>query len=129
MGNPVPWQHDPLMDKRQSIFFKEQEINKLHRQVGNALELLNDIDLSADMRTELLSKIQTLTKNKAHVNAARDKMAAELHEAEQKMLSERASRHHHEEPKEERENKMQKSDNGSRGGRSSRGGHGGGRIH
>ena len=88
------------------------------------MQMLEDVELTIDTRNELLQKMCDLTNMKAGLNAERVKLTAEFHEAEQKMLAERAARHREEELKEERENKMQKHD-GGRGGRSSRGGRGG----
>ena len=126
-GQAVPWQqfnHDPLADKRQDLFYKDQEIGKLCRSVANTLQMLDDVDLSQDTRAELQTKVCDLTSMKANLTAEREKMAIEFHAAEQKLLAERATRHREEEFKEEQGNKMQKHD-GSRGGHSSRGGRGG----
>jgi hypothetical protein len=124
-GNPTQWyQNDPLADKRQNLFYTDQEIAKLCRSISNTMQMLEDVELTIDTRNELLQKMCDLTNMKAGLNAERVKLTAEFHEAEQKMLAERAARHREEELKEERENKMQKHD-GGRGGRSSRGGRGG----
>ena len=116
------------MDKRQDIIFKDQELAKMCRCINNAIGMLDDASLSANMRAELLSRVSDLTRDKASLTLARDNMLAELHEADQRMLSERTARHREEDFKGDRENKMQKSD-GSRGGHSNRGGRGGGRFY
>jgi hypothetical protein len=127
----MPWQQftiDPLADKRADLFYKDQEIGKLSRMLANTLEMLDDVDLSPDLRSELQYKICDLTSAKASLIAERDKMGNEFHVAEQKMLSERTSRHREEDFRGDREIKMQKSD-GLRGGHSTRGGRGGGRFY
>ena len=123
----MQWQqlgHDLLADKRQDLYYKDQEISKLCRSITNTLQMLDDVDLSHDTRSELQNKIIDLTSAKANLAAEREKMTIEFHVAEQKMLADRAARHREEELKEERDIKMQKHD-GLRGGRSSRGGRGG----
>jgi hypothetical protein len=122
----APWQqfNDPLADKRQDLFYKDQEIGKLCRSLSNTMQMLDDDELTVDTRNELLQRMCDLTNMKTKLSAERVKMAAEFHEAEQRMLSERAARHREEEHKEERDNKMTKYD-GMRGGKSSRGGRGG----
>jgi hypothetical protein len=96
--------------------------------IANSLEMLEDVDLSQDFRSELQHKICDLTSSKASLMKEREKMGVEFHMAEQRMLSERTARHREEDFKEDRENKMQKSD-GLRGGHSNRGGRGGGRFY
>ena len=86
--------------------------------------MLEDDELTVDTRNELLQRLCGLTNTKTKLSAERVKMAAEFHEAEQRMLSERAARHREEEEHKEEQNKMPKYD-GMRGGRSSRGGRGG----
>ena len=124
-GNPQPWyQIDPLADKRQELYFKDQEISKLTRSIANTLEMLDDVELSQDLRSELNYKVCDLTSTKANLSRDREKMAIDLRAAEQKMLAERAARHREEEEHKEEQNKMPKYD-GMRGGKSSRGGRGG----
>ena len=122
----APWLgfNDPLADKRQDLFYKDQEIGKLCRQITNTMQTLDDDELTIDTRNELLQRMCDLTNMKTKLSAERVKMAAEFHEVEQRMLSERAARHREEEHKEERDNKMPKYE-GMRGGKSSRGGRGG----
>ena len=122
----VPWQqfNDPLADKRQDLFYKDQEIGKLCRSLSNTMQMLEDDALTVDTRNELLARLCDLTNMKTKLSAERVKMAAEFHEAEQRMLSERAARHREEEEHKEEQNKMPKYD-GVRGGKSSRGGRGG----
>jgi hypothetical protein len=125
-GNPAQWyQNDPLADKRQDLFYKDQEVGQLCRQITHTLQMLDDLELSTDTRAELLNRVCELTNIKTELNREKEKMAIDLRAAEQKMLAERAARHREEEElKEERDNKMPKYD-GMRGGKSSRGGRGG----
>ena len=123
----APWQqlNDPLADKRTDLFYKDQEIGKLCRQITNTMQTLDDDELTVDTRNELLQRMCDFTNMKTELNREREKMAIDLRAAEQKMLADRAARHREEEEqKEERENKMPKYD-GMRGGKSSRGGRGG----